>query len=150
KASIETLLGEVRNLHRLVAVLIAITVVNGLVTAFFVKSQFALVGYLLMLGVAVAAFVFSIRVRRNHFLIKAAGVSVSEEAPLDISAPSPKEIHPSIPISQAESETISHTTLDVEKEIVVRMAPLSRRTVKVRINSIQRATPRVVYDPPDA
>ncbi|MGH9845830.1 MAG: hypothetical protein ACREEM_44560, partial [Blastocatellia bacterium] len=48
KASIETLLGEVRNLHRLVAVLIAITVVNGLVTAFFVKSQFALIGYLLI------------------------------------------------------------------------------------------------------
>lgn len=138
KASIETLSGAVRDLSRLQAVLIAITIVNGL----FTKFQFALVGYLLMLGVVVAAFILFVLLRRNRLLSKAAGVSVNP--------PSPKEIHSALPISQAGLEEMSHTTLDIEKEIVVHMPPRSRRAVKVRINSIQRATPRVVYDPPDA
>lgn len=43
--------------------------------------------------------------------------------------------------------TRTEMELGVEREIVVRMAPLSSRDVKVRAKSVRRARPRVVFDP---
>ena len=37
--------------------------------------------------------------------------------------------------------------IDVEKDIVVRMQPLSQRQIKLRVKHLGRAKPRVVYDP---
>ena len=37
--------------------------------------------------------------------------------------------------------------IDVEKDIVVRMQPLSQRQIKLRVKHLGQAKPRVVYDP---
>lgn len=43
----------------------------------------------------------------------------------------------------------AHEDLDVEKEIVVRMEPKSRQTVKLHLTRVKRAEPKVIYDLPD-
>jgi hypothetical protein len=50
---------------------------------------------------------------------------------------------------QESRSTIEQTELElgVEREIVVRVPPYSKRNVKIRAKRIGRATPRVVFDP---
>ncbi|GEM_PF-3401141 len=46
---------------------------------------------------------------------------------------------------QPDDDTL--TEIDVEKDIVVRMPPLSSRQVQLRVKHLGRGKPQVVYDP---
>ncbi len=48
-----------------------------------------------------------------------------------------------------QSGAAETASLDVETEIVVALPPKSRRAVQLRINTINKAEPRVVFDSPD-
>jgi trans-2-enoyl-CoA reductase len=45
-----------------------------------------------------------------------------------------------------EDETTS-TALDIEKDIIVPIPPLSQREIKLKVKHLGRAKPRVVYNP---
>lgn len=45
------------------------------------------------------------------------------------------------------ADEASPTDIDVEKDIVVRMQPLTQLQIKLRVKHLGRAKPQVVYDP---
>ncbi|WP_017719900.1 hypothetical protein [Kamptonema formosum] len=50
-------------------------------------------------------------------------------------------------LEKIKTDEERETDTDVEKDMMVRMEPLSQRQVKVRVRHLGRAKPRVIYDP---
>lgn len=76
--------------------------------------------------------------------------NVTAQEPAGVLQPQPSEPLESYLQTAAQSEVLEAMLLDVETELVVALPPKSRRAVHLRVRTISKAAPHVVFDSPES